>query len=196
MNRIKIITGFLVFSFLLNVFLLTVFVERQSTNIEREKVIIMNEFSERAKEWRNFTQFVNRLSEKENEHFPIKKEESDLYWELAKPMESIIMKTTDQLDADYDLYGNYVDFFIKYDVAYSAIINLFKSRLPLMKRDQMLRLSTQLDESYDLFIREAIGDWSVSGQSRLDIHFEPKEEKLNLVIQKLAAMKEEIESIE
>ena len=190
MKKNKVITVVLIFSILLNIFL---YLDSKSDKVEIEKVIIMNEFSDRAKEWRNFLQFVSNLPAKSIEDFPISKEESNLYWELAKSDESVIMKVSDKVDAYYSSYNEYMEFFTKFDIEYRKIVTLFKSKLPLMNKEDLITFSSSLNKSYDLFIREAIGNWSRGNGNKLDINFEPQKEKLNQVIEELTLVVEELE---
>ncbi|MCC5910096.1 MAG: hypothetical protein JJT76_06630 [Clostridiaceae bacterium] len=196
MERIKIITTLLILSLVLNIFLVKNYFDEQSEKVELEKVIIMNEFSQRAKEWRNLTQFVTNLSASNDIDFPISEEESDLYWELATPMKSVIMKTTDKVNPIHPLYNEYVAFLIEFDLKYEAIINRFKSKLPLMSKAQLINFSNQLEEGYSLFIGDAMGHhWSIR-TDKLDINFEPQKYKLDQVIEKLTLIREELEALE
>ncbi|MBM7571328.1 hypothetical protein [Aquibacillus albus] len=51
----------------------------------------MNEFSDRAEKWRNFNQFVIQILH-EDDIYPISKQQSDIYYELAKHEMSVIQK--------------------------------------------------------------------------------------------------------
>lgn len=195
MEKSKAIAFLLILLLGLNIFLAKVYFDAQSERVEIEKAIIMNEFSERTKEWRNFMQFVAILSASNEEDFPIAEEEANLYWELAKPMESVIMKVTDKVYPKYPLYNEYLVFLTEFDLKYEATINRFKSKLPLMSKAQLITFSNQMEEGYSLFIKEAIGEWSVS-YDKLDINFEPQKYKLNQVIEKLALINQELEGIE
>ncbi|KAB3530922.1 hypothetical protein F8154_13460 [Alkaliphilus pronyensis] len=195
MNKRKALTVLLILLIVVNIFIINDYYDIQMEKTQLEKAIIMNEFSERAKAWRNFIQFTGNLSSKKEKYFPIAEEESKIHWELAKPMESIIVKVTDKVNPNYSSYSEYLMFLEKFDLEYEAIINLFKLKLPSMSKDQVISFSSQLDEAYSFFIGEAIGEWTVGGDGYLDIKFEPAKDKLNLVIEMMILIKEEIESI-
>lgn len=195
MNKARVITAMLILSILLNAFLLKAYSDGQSHQIELEKAIIMNEFSERAKEWRNFKTFVSKLAEKEDEHFPISEKQSNLYWELATPMKSVIMKVTDKVNPEYISYNEYLIFINKFDLEYKAIVDSFQTKLPSMSKEEVITFANQLDETYNFFMGEAMGQWSVGGGPNLDIRFEPQVEQLNQVTEELALINKELEDI-
>jgi hypothetical protein len=198
MNRNKIIVVCLIISLLVNTFLLKNYFDGHSNQIELEKAILMNEYSERAKEWLKFTSFLKTLLRIDDKHFPISEEQSRLYGILATPAEPVyIPKVTHNIRADYELYNDYSRFIIEFDREYAAIVNRFKSKSPLMDKDQLLALINRLDETYDLFMDKAVGDWRVSRTGKkFDIRFEPQKEILDEVIQELMLIHEELEAIE
>lgn len=98
MNKNNWIKVLLVLSLLSNtIFIYVVFNSKTNKDNQEEllkNAIIINEFSERAKEWRNFNDFIKELSKQEEDSFPVLEKQSDMYWELAKPMQSVILKST------------------------------------------------------------------------------------------------------
>lgn len=199
MKRNKVIVSLLlllfVASLLLNGLLLKRYYDQQSNKIEIEKAIIMNEFSERTKEWRNFNSFLRQLTELGEEQFPFTKEQSNLYWELVVPMESVVMKASSYIrETDYSSFDDYQTFINQFDHEYKAIVTGFKSRLPLMNIDQLLELSSQLDETYNMYMGEALVDWGI-GSPEFYVVFEPEKEKLEEVINELKLVREYLEAI-
>lgn len=182
-------------SLLFNGFLLKEYYHQQSNKIEIEKALIMNEFSERTKEWRTFNSFLRQLTKLDVEQFPISKEQSNLYWELAFPAESIVMKATSYIrEADYDSYNDYGAFINQFDSEFKLVVTQFKSILPLMNRDQLNELTSQLDETYDMYINEALINWGI-GYPEFFVNFEPDKEKLEEVINELKLVRENLEAI-
>jgi hypothetical protein len=198
MNRNKIIVVCLILSLVVNTFLLKKYFDGHSIHVELEKGILMNEYSERAKEWLKFKSFIKTLLRIDDEHFPISEEQSRLYGILATLAEPVyIPKVTHYIRADYELYNDYSRFIIEFDREYAAIVNGFNSKLPLMDKDQLLAFVNHLDETYELFMDKAVGDWRVSRTGKkFDIRFEPQKEILDEVIQELMLIREELEALE
>ncbi len=164
----------------------------KSNNENQEELlknaIIINEFSERAKEWRNFNGFIKDLSKQEMDSFPVSEKQANMYWELANPMESVVSKST-----EYILKNEYSSFIISFDKKYEDVINAFKEKLPLMKKEQVISLEKKMDEAYKNFIGK--GEWSIrQPQTKINIDF--KKENLNLVIEQLTSIDKKLQSIE
>ncbi|WP_239618894.1 hypothetical protein [Cohnella mopanensis] len=197
MNKNSVIAGCLFLSLVVNAFLLKMYFDAKHNQVTLEKGIIMNEFIEREKGLRNFRAFVGELAAKYDEHVPISKEQSSLYWLLAFREESIIMKVTYEIQADYEPYNDYLGFIQQFDKEYMAIGNHFKSRLPLMTKEQLAAFASRLDGTYDLFMNQALRDWRISRTGKkVDVRFEPRKEILNQVIQELISIREELEALE
>ncbi|WP_156289530.1 hypothetical protein [Oceanobacillus salinisoli] len=194
MNKVRVIVILLILSLIVNGVQFYLYENKQSESIDLEKVIIINEFSERAKNWRNFNQFIDNLSQKEKLDSPISQLQSDLYWELAKHNQSIILKGTKYVsdNAEYSNYSDYLQFINDFDREYEAIINRFKTKITLMNNEQLVKLSSDLDVVYKLYINDGIGEFSIGE----NIQFEPNKEILSKVINELILIKEDLEAIE
>jgi hypothetical protein len=197
MNKNSVIAVCLILSLVGNAFLLKMYFDDKHNQITLEKGIIMNEFIEREKGLRNFRAFVGELAAKYDEHVPISEEQSSLYWLLASPLKSLIPKGTYEIQADYEHYDDYLGFIYEFDKEYEAIGNHFKSRLPLMTKEQLAAFASRLEETYNLFMDKALRDWRISRTGKkVDIRFEPHKEILNQVIQELMSIREELEALE
>ena len=194
MRKIQVIAGLLILSFMLNVFISGAYFQNRSERIELEKGIIMNEFSERARELRNFMHFTSSLSERNDETLPVTEEEASLYWELANPGQSVVIKITDKVTPVYPLYSGYTAFLRNFDREYQAVNNRFKEKLPLMTQAELVTFSGRINETYDFFMK-SIGRWSISGQN-LEINFEPSQDKLDQLIGKLVLTGEWLGNVE
>ncbi|MGM0885296.1 MAG: hypothetical protein ACQEXQ_30190 [Bacillota bacterium] len=194
MIRNRVIVVCLILSLLVNTFLLIIYFGGKSNQIELENAILMNEFVEREKEWRHFRAFIGKLAENNNEHFPITPQQSELYWILATPEGSVIMKATHSIrDAEYEFYNHYSSFIIDFDTEYATMVRSLESKLSIMNNVQLEAISNHLDEAYDLY-KKSLDGWSVrSSNKKFDIQFEPQKEELNQVIQELMLIREELE---
>lgn len=197
MNKNSVIAVCLILSLVVNAFLLKMYFDAKHNQVTLEKGIIMNEFIEREKGLRNFRAYVGELAAQDDEHVPISEEQSSLDWLLAFSIESEIMKGTYEIQADYEHYDDYLGFIQEFDKEYKAIGNHFKSRLPLMTKEQLADFSSHLNETYDLFKMKALRDWRISRSGKkVDIQFEPPKEILNQVLQELMSIREELEALE
>lgn len=198
MNRHKIIIVCLTCSLLLNVFFLIIYLNEKSNNINLEKAILLNEYSERTKEWLKFTSVMKELLRNNDELIPISEEYSFYYGLLATPSEPVyVPKVTHNIIADYDFYDGYASFIIEFDREYKAIMNLFTSKLPSMDKDQLSDFVNDLDETYDFYLDKGVGDWEISRSGKeFDIQFEPHKEVLDEVIQELILIREKLETLE
>ncbi|KGX89479.1 hypothetical protein [Pontibacillus marinus] len=192
MNKNKWIKLLLVLSLISNTIFFYLVFNMKSNNENQEELlknaIIINEFSERAKEWRNFNGFIKDLSKQEMDSFPVSEKQANMYWELANPMESVVSKST-----EYILKNEYSSFIISFDKKYEDVINAFKEKLPLMKKEQVISLEKKMDEAYKNFIGK--GEWSIrQPQTKINIDF--KKENLNLVIEQLTSIDKKLQSIE
>ncbi|RXZ77343.1 hypothetical protein EBB07_31560 [Paenibacillaceae bacterium] len=197
MNKNSVIVVCLILSLAINAFLLKMYFEGKHNQITLEKGIIMNEFIEREKELRNFRAFVGELAAKDDEHILISEEQSNLHWLLAFRVQSVIMKVTYGIQADYEHYDDYLGFIQEFDKEYMAIGNHFKSKLPLMTKEQLAAFASRLDETYDLLMNKALRDWRISRtDKKVDVRFEPHKDILNQVIHELTSIREELEALE
>ncbi|QMV42335.1 hypothetical protein [Cohnella cholangitidis] len=195
MNKNSVIAACLILSLVGNAFLLKMYFDAKHNQVTLEKGIVMNEFIEREKELRNFRAFVSELAADDDERVPISEEQSSLYWLLAFPLESIIMKGTYEIQADYEHYDDYIGFIREFDQEYKAIGNHFKSKLPLMTKEQLADFAFRLDGTYELLMNQALRDWKISRKDKkVDIRFEPRKEILDQVIQELMSIREELEA--
>ncbi|THF77067.1 hypothetical protein [Cohnella fermenti] len=197
MNKNSAIAFCLFLSILANAFLLKMYFDRKSNQTALETGIIMNEYIERGKELGYFRAFVNELAAKEGAYLPVSEEQSGLYWILAVPGESIIMDFAYEVQAEYELYDDYLEVIQQFDQEYKEIVNQFKSKLPLMNKEQLTAFGQHLDETYDLFFDKASRDWRISRTGKkLSIRFQPPKEILNKGMQELKSIREELEAIE
>ncbi|QJD85990.1 hypothetical protein [Cohnella herbarum] len=197
MNKNSAIVVCLILSIAVNAFLLKMYFDHKSNQAALEKGILMNEYIDRGKELGYFRAFVNELAAKEGEHLPISEEQSNLYWILAVPGESIIMDFAYEVKADYELYDDYLEIIQQFDREYKEIVNQFKLKLPKMNKEKLVALGQHLDETYDLFIGKALRDWKISRTGKkLDIRFQPPKEILNQGIQELKLIREELQALE
>jgi len=197
MSKNGVIAVCLFFSLVANAFLLKMYFDDKQTQSALEKGIVMDEFIEREKGLRNFRAFLGELAAKGDEHIPISKEQANLYWLLATPLRSTIPKGTDEVQAGYEQYNNHIEFIREFDKEYEEISDLFKSKLPLMTKEQLTAFSSHLNETYDLLKDKALRDWRISRtDNKVDIRFEPPKEILNQVLQELASIREELEAVE
>ncbi|WP_044022215.1 hypothetical protein [Bacillus sp. SG-1] len=149
------------------------YLEKQETLLEN--AIVINEFSERAKEWRNFNDFIRELSRSGS--FPVSDSQSDVYWELAKPMESVVLKST-----DYVLDHEHSSFILTFDETFEDIIDTFKEKLPLINQEQLIETSKALDDAYRDLVGK--GEWGISlPDTMITMNFQ--QENLDSVIEKL-----------
>lgn len=185
----------LIVSLLFNGLLLKGYIDKKKNKIEIEKGLIMNEFSQRTKEWRNFNKFLRELKELSEEQFPINKEQSNFYWSLTIPEESVIMKSTKYLDeAHYISNNDYLRFISEFDYEYEWIVDLFRNKLPRMNRDQVKGISSRLDKTYKKYMNEGIGEWGIN-RPNLYIDFEPNMEVLEEVIKELDLIRDYLDKI-
>jgi len=197
MTKNGVIAVCLFFSLVANAFLLKIYFDDKHNQRMLEKGIMMNEFIEREKGLRNFRAFVGELAAKYDKHDSISEEQANLYWLLATPLRSIIPKGTDEIQAGYEQFNNHKEFIREFDKEHEAINVLFKSKLPLMTKEQLIAFSSHLNETYDLLMEKALRDWRISRTgNKVDIRFEPPKEILNQVLQELASIREELEAVE
>lgn len=196
MNKNGVIVFFLILSLAANAFLLKTYFDNKHNQVTLEKAVIMNEIIEREKGLRDLRSFVSKLAAQWDEQHPISKEQSSLYWLLAFSSNSLIAKGTYQIQADYEHYGNYLSFIQEFDREFGEIGNHFKSRLPLMTKEQLAAFATRLNETYELFMDEALRDWEIRRRdTKVDIKFDPPIEVLNQVLQELVSIREELEAL-
>lgn len=169
--------------------------DKKAMKIEVEKAMIMNAYSERTKEWRNFNTFIRQLSEANDDQFPISDEQSRLYRALATPMESVVLQVTSIGEPDYDSFNESMHFLSQFDREYQLIVKRFNSKLPIMTKDELLNLSSELDATYRLYMNEALVNWGI-GSPEFSVRFEPHKEKLTEVIKQLKLIREDLEAIE
>jgi nucleosome binding factor SPN SPT16 subunit len=103
-----------------------------------EKSLLMNDYSDRAEKWRNFNQFVIKILEEDDIKYPISKQQSDIYYELAKHEMSVIQKQTNNVGgfAITPSDSDYAQFISEFDIVFEGIVQRFNSKLPLMDREQ------------------------------------------------------------
>jgi len=196
MSKNGVIAVCLFFSLVANAFLLKTYFDDKQTQRALEKGIVMNEFIEREKGLRNFRAFVGELAAKGDKYVPVSEEQANLYWLLASPSRSAISKGTDLMQADYEQFDNHITFIREFDKEYEAISDLFKSKLPLMTKEQLTAFSSRFNETYDLLKDKALRDWKISRtDTKVDIRFEPPKEILNQVLQELISIHAELEAL-
>ncbi|RJX39967.1 hypothetical protein D3P09_11325 [Paenibacillus pinisoli] len=120
MSKNSVIVTCLVLSLVVNAFFLKMYFDHKSNQAALKKGILMNEYIERGKELGNFRALVNDLAAKKGEH-PISEEQSSLYWLLAVPGESNIMNFTYGLQADYELFDDYLEAIQQFDGEYKTM---------------------------------------------------------------------------
>jgi len=170
--------------------------DHKSNQAAMEKGILMNEYIERGKRLGHFRAFVQEIAAKEGKFLPISEEQSNLYWLLAVPEELNIMNFAYEVKADYELYDDYLEIIQQFDREYKEIVNQFKSKLPLMNKEQLVAFGQRFDKAYDLFIDKALRDWGVSRSGKkLTIQFQPPKEILIQGIQELTLIREELEAL-
>lgn len=169
---------------IIKIFNTNTYMEKQETLLEN--ALVINEFSERAKEWRNFNDFIRELPKSGS--FPVSESQSEVYWELAKPMESVVLKST-----DYVLDNEFTSFIFSYDKTYKDMINTFKEKLPLMNQKQLIEMSKALDDAYRDFVGK--GEWVISvPDTKINVDFQ--KEDLDSVIEKLNSIHLQLQSVE
>jgi hypothetical protein len=172
----------------------------QDERILIEKSLLMNEFSDRAEKWRNFNQFVIQILHKDNINYPINKQRSDIYYELAKHEMSVIQKQTNNVSgfAITPNYSDYAQFISEFDIIFEGLVQRFNSKLPLMEREQLVKLSNKLEESYKLYMNDAVGEFGsgTNGSVMVSVTFEPDVKTLDKVIDELLSIRKSLEVIE
>ena len=196
MNKVRLAFIILLFvSLIFNGFQFYLYSNEQNERIMMEKSLLMNEFSDRAEKWRNFNQFVIQILHEDDINYPISKQQSDIYYELAKHEMSVIQKQTNSISgfAISLSYSDYAQFISEFDQVFEALVQRFNSKLPLLNREQLVELSNELEESYKLFINDAVGEFGTSSNG--SVMFEPDVKTLDKVIDKLSSFQKHLEAV-
>lgn len=200
MNKVKLASIILLLlSLIFNVFQFYQYLNEQDERILIEKSLLMNEFSDRAEKWRNFNQFIFKILEEEDINYPINKQQSDIYYELAKHEVSILQNQTNSVGslAISPYYGEYAQFISEFDQEFEAIVQRFYSKLPLLNREQLIKLSNEIEGVYKFYMNDAIGEFGSgsSGSVMVSVMFEPDIKKLDKVIDELSSIRKSLEAI-
>ncbi|MFD1738845.1 hypothetical protein ACFSCX_20210 [Bacillus salitolerans] len=201
MNKVILVLLILLFfSIVFNGFQFYLYSKEQNKRNIVEKSMLMNEFSDRAEKWRNFNQFISKILQEKNINYPISKQQSDMYFELAKHEMSLILKQTSNVGsfAISDHYIEYAQFISEFDRQFKTLVQRFNGKLPIMKREQLVELSNSLEKSYKLYMNVGVGRFGASskGSVMFEVIFEPNIEILDKVIDELSSIRKEIEAIE
>lgn len=197
MTKNGVIVFCLIISLVANAYLLKTYFDDKHRQVTLETTIMMNEMIEREKALRNLRSFVGELAAQVDEQHPISKEQASRYGLLAFSTSSVIPKATYEIQADYEHYKDYLSFIQEFDREFGAIGNHFKSRLPLMAKEQLAAFAARLNETYNLLMDEALRGWEIRrNDKKVAIKFNPPIEVLSQVLQELVLIREELEDLE
>jgi cbb3-type cytochrome oxidase subunit 3 len=197
MNKIRIaLIILLFFSLIFNGLQFHIYSKEKNERITVEKSLLMNDFSVRAEKWRNFNQFLFQILDEDDINYPITKQQSDIYYELAKHETSVILKQTNFVGA-YAIspnYSDYAQFIIEFDQVFETLIQRFNSKLPLLNREQLVELSNELEKGYKLYLIDTVGEFGTSSNG--SIIFEPDVKMFDKVIAALSSIRKNLETVE
>jgi hypothetical protein len=196
MKKVRLALIIILFlSLIFNGFQFYLYSNERNERIMIEKSLLMNEFSDRAEKWRNFNQFVIQILHEDDINYPISKQQSDIYYELAKHEMSVIQKQTNSVGvfAISPSYSEYNQFISEFDQVFEAIVQRFNGKLPLLNGEQLIELSNELEESYKLFMNDGVGEFGTSSNG--SVMFEPDVKTLDKVIERLSSIQKNLEAV-
>ncbi len=121
--------------------------------VERlETVVIMEEFSQLARKWRNFNNFTKELVLEVQAEGTLNSIQVNGYRELGLPQASVILESS-----NLNLKSEYRPFIIQFNKEFNMLYDRFFRRLPDLTVNELEHIHRILEAEYVKFINS--GDW-------------------------------------